>query len=132
LSLSGSGLSFTLGQSTGTQINNVLVACASSANSNGYPIGGNWITPANPIGGSDITSLPATTAPSGAPSTVPIPNGGSIPISGLPCYSNSGQITFGTIGQTFQGYVWVAYTTPSSPSTYQVVQALTVSAKETS
>ena len=126
LSLSGSGLSFTLGQSTGSTIYNTVVACASSAGSNGYAINGVWYNPTNTL----AQFGPATAAPSGA-SIISIPNGGTVSVSALPCYSSSGQITFGTIGQTFQGYVWVAYqTTPGG--TYQVQQALTVSAKETS
>jgi len=128
LSLSGSGLSFTLGQSTGSTIYNTVVACASSAGSNGYPINGIWYTAASPAAS---TSNTATAAPLTGVAGPSIPNGGTVSVSALPCYSSTGPITFGTIGQTFQGYVWVAYQT-SPTSSFQVQQALTISAKETS
>jgi len=127
LTYSGTGLSFTLGQSTGTTINNVIIACSSSAGSGGYPLNGYWYNPT-------VTTTPANLPLSNSlvlatlsASTTSIPNAGTTSVSGLVC----GGMTPGTVGQTFQGYVWVAYE-PAGSTTPQITQALTVSAKETS
>ncbi|MGC8649219.1 MAG: hypothetical protein ACP5UN_03325 [Candidatus Micrarchaeia archaeon] len=128
LSYGTSGLSFTLGQSTGTQVNNVVVACSSTAGTGGYPASGNFYYPTAPATNSGLgaTSSNIVTATSNSLAGA-IPNGGTITISNIIC----GGMGAPAIGQTFQGYAWVAYITPTSTSP-QVVQALTISAKETS
>ncbi|MGC8680302.1 MAG: hypothetical protein ACP5T6_03325, partial [Candidatus Micrarchaeia archaeon] len=127
-------LSFNFGQSTGSQIYNVVMTCAAVSDSAGYPYTGgsstNWsLIATNGVAGTVVSGTLDTEPPSS--SALVIANGQSLTISSLPCYSASGiastSSTF-SVGSTFQGSVWVGYAT-SPGGTMQTQKALTISAK---
>ncbi len=87
--------SFLLGQNTGSNFYNVEVACTESINSTGGPYAGSspWFV---------LTSE--------------LDSGTSVQVNNTPCYSTTSSLLgTQTIGTTFDGYLWLRYTTAPTP-----------------
>ncbi|MCL5433890.1 MAG: hypothetical protein M1538_02855 [Candidatus Marsarchaeota archaeon] len=130
---STAGLSFSLGQSTGSELYNVLIACSGSSGAAGYPADGTyWDTLSSGGAATPNNALPVTSAPASTAS-LNLANGQSVTVSNVICYDSSNSPTTGyTIGQSFQGYIWLAYSTSSTGTPIQTQKAITISVKATS
>ncbi len=101
--------SFLLGQNTGRDEFNIAVACTAGINSTGGPYAGTspWIY-LNASGTEHVSYSPS--------SAFRLNSGSSVQVNATPCYSTDGA-ALGThpIGTTFDGYLWMEYTTAPGP-----------------
>jgi hypothetical protein len=115
-------LTFNFGQSTGSSLYNLQLACASTAASTGLP---NPVTAFNSIS-STGSALPASNTGN------TIVNGQTMTVSSLPCYGATGQpLSSPALGVGFSGYIWVNYTIGSGTASaasnpWHTVKAITI------
>jgi hypothetical protein len=127
-------LSFQFGQSTGASISNVIVACAATSNTIGYPNTGPYFT-FNSVGYNGFAGI----TPTGAATNVMLGNtilsGQTISVSNVVCYNTAGGSlsTAGNIpgvGTGFSGSIWIAYSSVSDGSAItSVAKVATVTVK---
>ncbi len=102
----GGTLTFIFGQSTGSTLYNLEIACTDAGNTLGpYPI-----TSFNSITGTGLAIVASSTGNQ-------LNSGQSIVVSALPCYTSSG-VFIGSrpVGYAYSGYIWVNYTQYATPA----------------
>jgi hypothetical protein len=108
-------LSFTLGQSTGSTLYNVQLACASTAASSGLPYDANSLT--NPFQG--VNAVSGTAIPAVITGLLTLSSGQTSQVSNVVCYNAAGSpidvSPNDALGTSFSGTLYVNYTTGSSP-----------------
>jgi len=104
----------TFGQSTGSAIYNVGMACAATSTSTGLP------SPAT-----SMMYLTAAGAANGLPANAPatgllsLMNGQTVSVSGVKCYNSAGtalMLATSPIGTAFSGSIWINFTLASGAS----------------
>ncbi len=137
--LNSSGLlSFTLGESTGTTIYNVQLACAATATSTGMPYDTNALY-SNPF--QSVNALTGRATASNAVPTNPLTmaSGQTAQVSNVVCFNAQGQpmnaAPNNALGTSFSGTVYVNYTTaattPGSTNPWQTTKLATLTIKVT-
>jgi hypothetical protein len=135
LSHSSGTLSFQLGQTAGTSISNVAVACAATSNTLGYPNVGTFaIGEGNTVGYNGFYGFVSAT---GLANSViegnTILSGQTVTISNVICFTSTGSSLAANIpgvGTGFSGSIWIAYSTSgdSGPIT-SVAKVATINVK---
>jgi hypothetical protein len=137
LSHSSGTLSFQLGQTAGTSISNVAVACAATSNTLGYPNVGTFAIGLGNIATSGYNGFYGVSANNGVASNNAIGNtilsGQTITISNVICFNSKGSSLAANIpgvGTGFSGSIWIAYSTSgdSGPIT-SVAKVATINVK---
>ena len=134
-------LSFTLGQNTGSSINNVELACSATVTSTGYPsVSSSNVGALGGAGYNVMTNGFANVLSTGyvtnAVSALNMQSGQTASIQMLPCFGSNGDLlTTGSspIGSSFSGYLFINYTTgsgtPGSSNPYFTLKIATITLK---
>ncbi len=106
-------LLFTFGQSTGSNMYNVGMACGASSSSAGLPA--NVLSMVLLASSGATTSVPANGVGASGPTGITLTSGQTLSVSGLQCYGTNGQSLIGSatsvaIGTAFSGSLWANFT----------------------